>query len=235
MLCVLFVQTFFRGGLAAAAQRLNVEYHYHGGEAQEDERSHNVGDALQPRGEYVLVLEGKSLEEKRQEEISSWENMSIEEHMAYYENQVKGITDNTIKLAGNSPKNAVIGISTQSGFAVDSLSKQAQAVLDSGAGIAFFEYETFFSGNYADALKNTALKNTQFNVDKEVYKTDVEREEESESTETPWDDAENPLYGLDIRTSDIILYAVLGIAVIAIVAEGIVLVVGAKKKKNVSK
>lgn len=41
----------------------------------------------EPRGEYVLVLEGKSLEEKRQEEISSWENMTIEEHMAYYENQ----------------------------------------------------------------------------------------------------------------------------------------------------
>ena len=41
----------------------------------------------EPRGEYVLVLEGKSLEEKRQEEISSWENMSIKEHMAYYENQ----------------------------------------------------------------------------------------------------------------------------------------------------
>ena len=41
----------------------------------------------EPRGEYVLVLEGKSLEEMRQEEISSWENMSIEEHMAYYENQ----------------------------------------------------------------------------------------------------------------------------------------------------
>jgi len=41
----------------------------------------------EPRGEYVLVLEGKSLEEKRQEEISSWENMCIEEHMAYYENQ----------------------------------------------------------------------------------------------------------------------------------------------------
>ncbi|MBR4084986.1 MAG: 16S rRNA (cytidine(1402)-2'-O)-methyltransferase [Lachnospiraceae bacterium] len=41
----------------------------------------------EPRGEYVLVLEGKSLEEKRQEEISSWENMSIEEHMAYYEKQ----------------------------------------------------------------------------------------------------------------------------------------------------
>lgn len=52
-----------------------------------------LGQALEyykteePRGEYVLVLEGKSLEEKRQEEISSWENMTIEEHMAYYENQ----------------------------------------------------------------------------------------------------------------------------------------------------
>lgn len=41
----------------------------------------------EPRGEYVLVLEGKSFAEKRQEEISSWENMSIEEHMAYYEGQ----------------------------------------------------------------------------------------------------------------------------------------------------
>ena len=41
----------------------------------------------EPRGEYVLVLEGKSLEERRQEEIASWENMSVEEHMAYYEEQ----------------------------------------------------------------------------------------------------------------------------------------------------
>lgn len=41
----------------------------------------------EPRGEYVLVLEGKSLKEKRQEEIASWENMSIEEHMAYYEDR----------------------------------------------------------------------------------------------------------------------------------------------------
>ena len=41
----------------------------------------------EPRGEYVLVLEGKSLEKKRQEEIASWENMSVEEHMAYYEEQ----------------------------------------------------------------------------------------------------------------------------------------------------
>lgn len=41
----------------------------------------------EPRGEYVLVVEGKSLQEKRQEQIASWEAMSIEEHMAYYEAQ----------------------------------------------------------------------------------------------------------------------------------------------------
>lgn len=41
----------------------------------------------EPRGEYVLVIEGKSYEEKRREEIDSWGSMTIEEHMAYYENQ----------------------------------------------------------------------------------------------------------------------------------------------------
>lgn len=41
----------------------------------------------EPRGEYVLVLEGKSREQKRQEEIDSWESMTIEEHMAHYEQQ----------------------------------------------------------------------------------------------------------------------------------------------------
>ncbi len=41
----------------------------------------------EPRGEYVLVVEGKSLEEKRREEIASWQDMSIEEHMTYYENR----------------------------------------------------------------------------------------------------------------------------------------------------
>ena len=40
-----------------------------------------------PRGEYVLVIEGKSREEKKQEKIDEWEKMSIEEHVAYYENQ----------------------------------------------------------------------------------------------------------------------------------------------------
>ena len=40
-----------------------------------------------PRGEYVLVLEGKSREEKKQETIASWESMSIEAHMALYEKE----------------------------------------------------------------------------------------------------------------------------------------------------
>ena len=40
-----------------------------------------------PRGEYVLVLEGKSKEELRREKIASWKVMSIEEHVAYYEEQ----------------------------------------------------------------------------------------------------------------------------------------------------
>lgn len=41
----------------------------------------------EPRGEYVLVVEGRSREEKRREEIASWEAMTIKEHMAYYEQQ----------------------------------------------------------------------------------------------------------------------------------------------------
>ena len=39
----------------------------------------------EPRGEYVLVLAGKSREEKKKEAIATWEDMSIEEHMAFYE------------------------------------------------------------------------------------------------------------------------------------------------------
>lgn len=38
----------------------------------------------EPRGECVLVIEGRNREELRQEEVSKWEQMSIEEHMAYY-------------------------------------------------------------------------------------------------------------------------------------------------------
>lgn len=41
----------------------------------------------EPRGEYVLVLEGKGLKEKRREKEAEWQEMSIERHMAYYEDQ----------------------------------------------------------------------------------------------------------------------------------------------------
>lgn len=41
----------------------------------------------EPKGEYVLVLEGKSREEIKRNEQAKWEEMSIEEHMAFYEKQ----------------------------------------------------------------------------------------------------------------------------------------------------
>ena len=41
----------------------------------------------EPKGEYVLVIEGKNRKELRQEAIAAWEAMDIEEHMEYYERQ----------------------------------------------------------------------------------------------------------------------------------------------------
>ncbi len=41
----------------------------------------------EPRGEYVLVICGKSREEIVKEQQSNWEQLTIEEHMAHYENQ----------------------------------------------------------------------------------------------------------------------------------------------------
>ena len=40
-----------------------------------------------PRGEYVLVIEGKSLEEQDEEKRLSWQEMSLEEHMKIYEDK----------------------------------------------------------------------------------------------------------------------------------------------------
>lgn len=37
-----------------------------------------------PKGEFVLVIEGKSREETHQEQIEEWQKLSIEEHMDYY-------------------------------------------------------------------------------------------------------------------------------------------------------
>ena len=41
----------------------------------------------EPKGEYVLVVEGLSREARKAEEIAAWEEMSIREHMDYYEKQ----------------------------------------------------------------------------------------------------------------------------------------------------
>lgn len=49
-----------------------------------------IGEALslygheEPRGEYVLVVEGKSLRQKEAERQASWQSMTIEEHMSFY-------------------------------------------------------------------------------------------------------------------------------------------------------
>ena len=44
-------------------------------------------EANEPRGEYVLVIEGRSREEKRQEARENWLEMPVEEHVALYERQ----------------------------------------------------------------------------------------------------------------------------------------------------
>lgn len=41
----------------------------------------------EPRGEYVLVIEGKSQEEIQEKNKQKWESMTIEEHMEYYISQ----------------------------------------------------------------------------------------------------------------------------------------------------
>jgi 16S rRNA (cytidine1402-2'-O)-methyltransferase len=41
----------------------------------------------EPKGEYVLVLEGKSFLEQKREQEADWQSISIEEHMKIYEDQ----------------------------------------------------------------------------------------------------------------------------------------------------
>ncbi len=42
-------------------------------------------DENEPRGEYVLVIEGESLEALEKKEQEEWTKMSLQDHMAYYE------------------------------------------------------------------------------------------------------------------------------------------------------
>ena len=44
-------------------------------------------EETEPRGECVLVIEGKSREQIRQEAVNKWEEMSLEEHMDFYAKQ----------------------------------------------------------------------------------------------------------------------------------------------------
>lgn len=44
-------------------------------------------ETKEPRGEYVLVIEGKTFKEKTEEKQKEWESLSINEHMEYYLDQ----------------------------------------------------------------------------------------------------------------------------------------------------
>lgn len=48
------------------------------------EEAYSYYEANEPKGECVLVIEGKSRQELKQEEVSKWEEVRIEEHMDYY-------------------------------------------------------------------------------------------------------------------------------------------------------
>ena len=52
-----------------------------------------------PLGECVLVIEGKSRQELKEEEMASWEEISIEEHMEIYEKQGLSRKDAMKKVA----------------------------------------------------------------------------------------------------------------------------------------
>ena len=57
----------------------------------EEKQKTTLGEAIayyeehEPRGEYVLVLAGKSKEQMREEQAARWETISVEEHVASYE------------------------------------------------------------------------------------------------------------------------------------------------------
>jgi 16S rRNA (cytidine1402-2'-O)-methyltransferase len=59
----------------------------------EEKMQTTLSDSLQyyevnePRGEYVLIIQGKSYAQIQKEQQESWEAMSLEEHMAHYESQ----------------------------------------------------------------------------------------------------------------------------------------------------
>ncbi len=55
----------------------------------------------EPRGEYVLVIEGKSLRQQDEEKRRSWQEMTISEHMQFYEEQGISHKDAMKKVAAD--------------------------------------------------------------------------------------------------------------------------------------
>lgn len=51
------------------------------------QNAHAIFETQEPRGEYVLVIEGRSLSEFQREQECNWQKISIEEHMYQYELQ----------------------------------------------------------------------------------------------------------------------------------------------------
>lgn len=68
-----------------------------------------------PRGEFVLVVEGKQLEQIEEEKRMTWESLTMEEHIKMYMNQNFSKKDAIKKVAKdrNLPKNEVYKFSTE--------------------------------------------------------------------------------------------------------------------------
>ena len=62
----------------------------------------------EPRGEYVLVIHGKTFEELAEEARKSWEDMSLEEHMQVYESQGTPRKE-AMKLVAKRPRHEQTG------------------------------------------------------------------------------------------------------------------------------
>ena len=66
-------------------------------------------DESAPRGEYVLVIRGKSTEELEQEKAAEWENISVIDHVEKYiaEGMTKKDAIKQVALDRNLPKREV--------------------------------------------------------------------------------------------------------------------------------
>ena len=156
--------------------------------------------------------------------------------MAYYENAVESLTKDAIKLAGNKA-NAVIGVSAQNGFTAESLQTQMEAVLKQGAGVAVFEFESFFA-NYADALAGVVLTDTVYDIDPSVYATKVERVVETptpvpdETLKTPEEqtDVSAPTPVNQYGTTELIIALAIVVVGCGLVGLGVWLALRAPKK-----